>query len=97
MCYKCGEKGRYASQCRMEQELTCYKCGENDHRASECHSKVDKPTTCTFFEFISYTVENCFVTRSNEAVENNIRGSPRTVSPWKPKELGHQGGIISCS
>ena len=34
VCYKCGKKVNYASQCRMEQELTCYKSGKKGHRAS---------------------------------------------------------------
>ena len=29
--------------------------------------------------------------------KSKTRGSPRTVSPRKPKELSHQGRIISCS
>ncbi len=29
VCYKCGKKDYYASQCRMEQEPTCYLCAGN--------------------------------------------------------------------
>ena len=56
-------------QCRREQEPTCYKCGEKGHRASEYRSKADIPPACTYCYRVGHTAENCFVKRSNKAVE----------------------------
>ncbi len=86
MCYNCGKRGRYASKCRMEQELTCYKCEENGHRASECRSKVNIPPTCTYCHRVGQTVENCFVKRSSEAV-----GKQAARFAKKPKGIGPSG------
>ncbi len=54
VCYKCGKKGHYVSQCRMYQELTCYKCGKSGRRASKCRSKVEIPPTCTYCHGIGH-------------------------------------------
>ncbi len=69
VCYNCGKKGYYASQCRMQQESRCYKCGRKGDRASECRSKVDMPPTSKYCHRVSHTVENCFDKRNNESVE----------------------------
>src|SRR6266487_2490255 len=35
-CYRCGEKGHYASNCEREGEVKCYKCGKNGHMVKAC-------------------------------------------------------------
>ncbi len=91
VCYESGKKGHYALQCRMEQELTCYKCGKNGHKASECRSKAEIPPTCTYCHRVVHTVENCFVKRSNEAVEKHGVRLAKNSEPTKAKEAVPSG------
>ncbi|XP_074323535.1 uncharacterized protein LOC141660449 [Apium graveolens] len=36
-CFKCGHKGHYASECKMENSgVTCYNCGKIGHLAKNC-------------------------------------------------------------
>src|SRR5205814_2313233 len=32
ICYKCGKKGYYSSNCEEEGEMKCYNCGKNGHK-----------------------------------------------------------------
>ncbi len=88
VCYKCGKKGHYASQYRMEQEPTCYRCGKKGHRASECRSKVDIPPMCTYCHRVGHTAENCFVKRSNEAVEKQDVRFDKSSEATENKDAG---------
>ncbi len=90
-CYKCIKRDHYASQFRMEYELTCYKCDKNDHRVSECRPKVDIPPTCTYFLWLGHTLENYLLKWSNEAVENQDLRFAKNIEPTKPKGSGPSG------
>ncbi len=89
--YNCGKKGHYASQCRLEQELTCYKCRKNGQRASKCRLKVDIPPTCMYCHRVGHTVETCFIKRSNEAVEKQNVRFTKNSEPSKDKGAGPSG------
>ncbi len=91
LCHKCCKKGHYSSQCRMEHESTCYKCGRAGHRASECRSKVDMPSTLTFCHWVGHTAENCFIKRSNEAVETQHVRFAKNSEPTETQGAGPSG------
>ena len=67
----------------MEQELTCYKYGKNGQKASECRSKADILPTWAYCHRVGCTVENCFVKRSNEAVEKQDVRFSKNNEPTK--------------
>ena len=43
VCFKCGQKGHYANECRCSKNVTCFECHKVGHFASMCPSKVNKP------------------------------------------------------
>ena len=69
VCYKCINKGHYAWQCRSRQESTSYCCNKKGHHARECQVKSDPLVSCTYFHHKGQRFEDCFVRRSNEAVD----------------------------
>ncbi len=88
VCYECSKKGFYSSLCRMKKELTYYKCGKKGHRASECRSKAYIPPACTHCHRVGHTTENCFVEKSNEAVEKQDVRSGKNTEPTDTKGTG---------
>ncbi len=88
VCYNCGKKGHYASQCRMEHEPACYRCGKKGHGDSKCRLKVEIPPTCTYCHWVGHTVAKCFVKRSNEAVAKQYVRLAKNSEPTKAKRAG---------
>ncbi|MCI96559.1 cellular nucleic acid-binding protein, partial [Trifolium medium] len=42
-CFKCGEEGHYATECRI-QGLTCYNCQKPGHFARDCRAPKAAPS-----------------------------------------------------
>gem|GEM_PF-3131867 len=45
MCYKCGERGHMASECKAKAAV-CFACGKAGHRAAECRTKIGGSKSC---------------------------------------------------
>ncbi len=69
----------------------CYKCGKNGYRASKCRSKVDITSTCMYCHRIGRTFDNCFIKRSNEAIEKQDVRFAKKSEPTKAKGEGPSG------
>ncbi len=74
----------------------CYRCGKKCHRASEFRSKVGIPPTCTHCHQVSNNAGNCFVKKSNEAVEMQDVRFAKNSGPTEAKgaETYEQNNII---
>ena len=86
-CFKCGNKGHKANQCRTDTTVTCPFCNKKGHTEEQCRAKKNssnnptykKQLQCTNCKRSGHTVNRCFklknANRSAQMVTSNVVGT----------------------